>query len=643
MDEKTISKAPESAKNGSSEDQPQGKIQGAKRIALYLKTLPNGPGVYRMLNARGDVLYVGKAKNLKKRVVAYTKPEAQSYRIARMIAETTEMIFISTASETEALLLEANLIKRLKPRYNVLFRDDKSFPNILLRTDHAYPQILKHRGARSSEGVYFGPFAAASAVNSMLNTLQRAFLLRSCSDAVFEGRTRPCLLYQIKRCVGPCVGRIDETGYADLVGQAKDFLTGKSRAIQEALAKDMHEASESMEFERAAQLRDRIRAMSQIHARQGINPTSFANADVFAIHQEAGTSCIQVFFFRAGQNWGNRPYFPRHAKEVGAADVLGAFLGQFYDSRPPPPPLILLNSDIPERRLLKEALSVRAGHNVDIAIPKRGEKHEIVASALHNARAQLARSQAESATQRKLLEGVAESFGLESPPQRIEIYDNSHVQGDHAVGAMVVAGPEGFQKSEYRKFNIKSADLSSGDDYGMMREVLTRRFGRLVRDSSKEDADDKWTKWPDLVLVDGGQGHVAAAHQALAEVGADNVAVVGIAKSIEREAGREHFFRGGNKPFRLESKSPVLYYVQRLRDEAHRFAIGSHRARRSKAISANPLDEITGIGAARKKALLAHFGSAKAVADVTVVELENVNGLSAALAKRIYDFFHAPG
>jgi excinuclease ABC subunit C len=632
MDKKTISQAQEDAADSQS--------SGAERIALYLKTLPNAPGVYRMLNARGDVLYVGKAKNLKKRVTAYTKPKAQSYRIARMISETTEMIFISTASETEALLLEANLIKRLKPRYNVLFRDDKSFPNILLRTDHAYPQILKHRGARSRDGIYFGPFAAATAVNSTLNTLQRAFLLRTCSDTVFEGRTRPCLLYQIKRCSGPCVGRIDQAGYSELVAQAKDFLTGKSRVIQESLAENMHQASESMAFERAAHLRDRIRAMSQIHARQGINPTSFANADVFAVHQEAGTTCIQVFFFRAGQNWGNRPYFPRHAKEVAAEDVLGAFLGQFYDSRPPPP-LILLNIDIPERKLLGEALTVRAGHKVEIAIPKRGEKQEIVASALHNARGQLARSQAESATQRELLEGVAESFGLESPPQRIEIYDNSHVQGANAVGAMVVAGPDGFQKTEYRKFNIKSADLNAGDDYGMMREVLTRRFGRLVRDSGKEDADDKWTKWPDLVLIDGGLGHVAAAHQALIEVGADDVMLVGIAKSIEREAGREHFFRKGKKPFRLEPKSPVLYYVQRLRDEAHRFAIAGHRARRSKAITSNPLDEIGGIGAARKKALLAHFGSAKAVADATLGELETVNGVSAALARNIYDFFHA--
>ncbi len=618
--------------------------KGAERIALYLKTLPDGPGVYRMLNAKGDVLYVGKAKSLKKRVIAYTKPDAQSYRIARMISETVEMLFISTASETEALLLEANLIKRLKPRYNVLFRDDKSFPNILLRTDHPFPQILKHRGARSREGVYFGPFAAASAVNSTLNTLQRAFLLRSCSDAVFEGRTRPCLLYQIKRCSGPCVGRIDDAGYGELVDQAKDFLTGRSRAVQEALAKDMHDASEAMEFERAAQLRDRIRAMSQIHARQGINPTSFSNADVFALHQEGGESCIQVFFFRAGQNWGNRPYFPRHTKDVGAGEVMGAFLGQFYDSRPCPP-LILLSTDIPECKLLSDALGTRAGHRVEIAVPQRGEKQEIVAAALFNARAQLARSQAENATQRQLLDGVADAFGLDAPPRRIEVYDNSHIQGANAVGAMIVAGPEGFEKAEYRKFNIKSAELSPGDDFGMMREVLTRRFGRLVRESNPDEPDananGKWTKWPDLVLIDGGEGQVAAAHQALAEVGADEVVLIGIAKSIERESGMEHFFRAGEAPFRLEPKSPVLFYIQRLRDEAHRFAIGSHRAKRSKAISANPLDEIGGIGAARKKALLAHFGSGRAVADATLAELEIVTGVSAALAKKIYDFFHA--
>ena len=615
-------------------------LKGAERIAYYLKTLPDGPGVYRMINAKGDALYVGKAKSLKKRVASYTKPAGQSYRIQRMISETVEMIFISTASETEALLLEANLIKRLKPRYNVLFRDDKSFPNILLRTDHEFPQVMKHRGAKSHDGIYFGPFAAASAVNMTLNTLQRAFLLRSCSDAVFEGRTRPCLLYQIKRCSAPCTGVIDKEGYLALVGQAKDFLTGKSRAVQEALAGEMHDASEAMNFERAAQLRDRIRAMSQIHARQGINPTSFTNADIFAVHQEGNDACVQVFFFRAGQNWGNRPFFPRHTAEVPPGEVLGAFLSQFYDTRPAPP-LILLSEDIPERELLAEALCIRAGHKIEIAIPQRGEKRDIVAAALTNARTQLARNQAESASQRELLDGVAETFGLEAPPRRIEVYDNSHIQGANAVGAMIVAGPEGFEKAEYRKFNIKSAELSPGDDFGMMREVLTRRFGRLVREST-EGTDDKWTKWPDLVLIDGGPGQVSAAHQALADVGVDDVVLIGVAKSIEREAGREHFYRQGHEPFRLDAKSPVLYYLQRLRDEAHRFAIGSHRKRRAQSIGVNPLDEIGGIGAARKKALMAHFGSARGVSSASLADLEGVAGVSGALAKKIHDFFH-PG
>ena len=442
-----------------SEAPSQAPLKGAARIEAYLKTLPDGPGVYRMLNAKGEVLYVGKASSLKKRVAAYAKPTNHSYRIARMISETAEMIFISTASETEALLLESNLIKRLKPRYNVSYRDDKSFPNILLRSDHPFPQVLKHRGAKSREGIYFGPFASAGSVNMTLNTLQRAFLLRSCSDAVFQGRTRPCLLHQIKRCSAPCTGRIDAEGYAALVDQAKNFLTGKSRMVQEQLAQDMQHASEAMDFETAAQLRDRIRAMSQIHARQGINPTSFTEADVFALHREGGQSCVQVFFFRAGQNWGNKPYFPRHAADLSNGEVLGSFLGQFYDTRVAPS-LILLNEDVPERALLAEALCIRAGHKIEIAIPARGEKREIVDAALQNARAQLARNQAESASQRALLEGVAETFGLDAPPKRIEVYDNSHIQGANAVGAMIVAGPEGFQKGEYRKFNIKSVDLT---------------------------------------------------------------------------------------------------------------------------------------------------------------------------------------
>jgi len=618
----------------------QAALKGAARIEAYLKTLPDGPGVYRMLNAKGEVLYVGKASSLKKRVAAYAKPTNHSYRIARMISETAEMIFISTASETEALLLESNLIKRLKPRYNVSYRDDKSFPNILLRSDHAFPQVLKHRGAKSREGVYFGPFASAGSVNMTLNTLQRAFLLRSCSDAVFQGRTRPCLLHQIKRCSAPCTGRIDAEGYAALVDQAKNFLTGKSRMVQEQLAQDMQQASQAMDFETAAQLRDRIRAMSQIHARQGINPTTFTEADVFALHREGAQSCVQVFFFRAGQNWGNKPYFPRHAADLSNGEVLGSFLGQFYDTRTAPS-LILLNEDIPERALLAEALCIRADHKVEIAIPARGEKREIVDAALQNARAQLARNQAESASQRALLEGVAETFGLDPPPKRIEVYDNSHIQGANAVGAMIVAGPEGFQKAEYRKFNIKSEDLTPGDDIAMMREVLTRRFGRLVRDADAEGTgDEKWNKWPDLVLIDGGAAQLEAAHAALADVGIDDAVIVGVAKSIEREAGREHFYRRGQAPFRLDAKSPVLYYLQRLRDEAHRFAIGGHRKSRAKAIGASPLEEIPGVGAGRKKALLSHFGSARGVAQASLGDLETVEGVSSALARKIYDFFH---
>ena len=636
MDENPPNRRPEEFDRPTAE----APLKGAARIEAYLKTLPDGPGVYRMLNAKAEVLYVGKASSLKKRVAAYAKPAGHTYRIAHMISETAEMIFISTASETEALLLEANLIKRLKPRYNVTYRDDKSFPNILLRTDHPFPQVLKHRGAKSREGIYFGPFASAGAVNMTLNTLQRAFLLRSCSDAVFQGRTRPCLLYQIKRCSAPCTGRIGVEAYAGLVAQAKDFLAGKSRIVQDQLAREMHEASERMEFETAGQLRDRIRAMSHIHARQGINPASFTEADVFALHREGAQSCVQVFFFRAGQNWGNRPFFPRHAAEMPDGELLASFLGQFYDTRPAPS-LILLDQDVPERALIAEALGIRAGRKVEIAVPVRGEKREIVEAALQNARAQLARNQAESATQHALLEGIAETFGLEAPPKRIEVYDNSHIQGTNAVGAMIVAGPEGFQKSEYRKFNIKSAELTPGDDIGMMREVLTRRFGRLVRDSGAEGApDDKWSKWPDLVLIDGGPAQLDAAHAALAEVGADDVTVVGVAKSIEREAGREHFYRQGQPPFRLDAKSPVLYYLQRLRDEAHRFAIGSHRKKRAKAIGASPLEEIAGVGGGRKRALLAHFGSARGVAQASLADLEGVGGVSSALARKIYDFFH---
>ncbi len=612
-------------------------LKGPERIQAYLKTLPDAPGVYRMLDAKGEVLYVGKAKNLKRRVTAYAKTGGHTERIARMIAETAEMIFVTTASEIEALLLESNLIKRLKPRYNVSYRDDKSFPNILLREDHAYPQLLKHRGAKSTKGVYFGPFASAGAVNRTLNTLQRAFLLRSCSDSVFESRTRPCLLFQIKRCSAPCVGRIDEAGYGALVDEAESFLAGKSRAVQDVIVKDMNAASEALDFELAARLRDRLRAMSHIQSTQGINPTTFSEADLFAIHSEGGHSCIQVFFFRAGQNWGNRPYFPRHDKDLSSAEVLESFIGQFYDERTAPS-LILISEDIPNRELLSEALAMRAEHKVEIIAPQRGEKREIADMALQNAREQLGRRMAENSAQRELLDGVQAIFGLETSPRRIEVYDNSHIQGTNALGAMIVAGPDGFEKGEYRKYNIKSTELTPGDDYAMMREVLTRRFARLVK-----EGDDPKTKWPDLALIDGGPGQLAVACQVFADLGVEDVTLASISKGPDRDAGREHFYMPNKDPFRLDPKSPVLYYLQRLRDEAHRFAIGSHRKKRSKAIGANPLDEIAGIGAARKRALLQHFGSARAVAAASVADIESVSGVSPTLAKKIFDFFHPAG
>lgn len=617
-------------------DTQDAPLKGVARIAAYVKTLPDLPGVYRMLDAKGDVLYVGKAKSLKKRVASYAKSGGHTERIARMISETCEMVFVTTASETEALLLESNLIKRLKPRYNVSFRDDKSFPNILLRQDHAYPQLLKHRGAKSAKGIYFGPFANTGAVNRTLNTLQRAFLLRSCSDSVFEARTRPCLLFQIKRCSAPCVGRIDEAAYVELVDEAERFLEGKSRTVQAKLVKEMETASETLDFERAAKLRDRIKAMSHIQSQQGINPSSFAEADLIAAFSQGGETCIQVFFFRAGQNWGNRPYFPRHAAELSAGEVLEAFIGQFYDERPAPK-LILLSEDIPNRGLVAEALALRAGHKVEFAVPERGEKRDLIDMALTNAREQLARRMAENSAQRELLEGVMETFGLDAL-RRIEVYDNSHVQGAHAVGAMIVAGAEGFEKGEYRKFNIKTADLKPGDDYAMMREVLTRRFARLM----KEDEDAK-AKRPDLVLIDGGPGQLAIACQVFADLGVEDVALAAISKGAERDAGYEHFHVPGKPPFRLDQKSPVLYYLQRLRDEAHRFAIGSHRKKRSKAIGANPLDEIAGVGAGRKRALLQHFGSARAVAGASLADIQSVEGVSSTLAKKIYDFFHPGG
>ena len=619
-----------------SQTKTQATETGPKVIARVLKTLPNGPGVYRMIGADGDVLYVGKARSLKKRVQSYARLGGHTNRIARMIAATADLEVITTATETEALLLEANLIKRLKPRFNVILRDDKSFPYILIARDHDAPQILKHRGARKRKGEYFGPFASAGAVNRTINTLQRAFLLRSCSDSYYEARTRPCLLYQIKRCSGPCTGEIGLDDYARLVTDAENFLTGKSEKVKHHLHALMETASERLEFERAASYRDRLAALAQIQAHQGINPRSFSEADVFAAHAQGGQTCIQVFFFRTSQNWGNRAYFPRADKSLSPEEVLDAFIAQFYDDKPIPR-LVLLSHDVPGRKLLEEALTTKADHKVRVSVPQRGEKREIMEQSLANAREALERRLAESASQRKLLEGVAEAFYLDDMPERIEVYDNSHIQGASPVGAMIVSGPEGFEKNSYRKFNIKSADLAPGDDYGMMREVLTRRFSRLLKETASDNTN---AVWPDLVLIDGGAGQLSATHEVLDELGIDTLRVVGIAKGPDRDAGRERFFIRGRDPFMLPSRDPVLYFVQRLRDEAHRFAIGAHRTRRKKSIGASPLDEVPGIGPARKRALLKHFGSAKAVSRAGLADLQAVDGISAHIAQIVYDFFH---
>ncbi|MGI9482289.1 MAG: excinuclease ABC subunit UvrC [Hyphomicrobiales bacterium] len=622
--------------------------RGMDVIAAFVRTLPNKPGVYRMLNEAGDVLYVGKARNLKKRVLNYTRLAGHTSRIARMILQTASMEFITTASEAEALLLEANLIKKLRPRFNVLLRDDKSFPYILIARNHQIAQIRKHRGARSYKGEYFGPFASAGAVNRTINALQKAFLLRSCSDSVYENRTRPCLLYQIKRCAAPCTGEISEDGYNALVDDALDFLSGRSQRVKDTLARQMEKAAEALEFEQAARYRDRISALSHVQSHQGINPQSVTDADVFAIADEGGQSCIQVFFFRSGQNWGNRAYYPRADKSHSSEEILEAFLAQFYDDKPCPK-LIILPKEIAGQALLADALSVKSERKVKILVPQRGEKRTLVEHATSNAREALGRRMAEAASQTKLLNGVAETFDLEAPPRRIEVYDNSHIQGAHAVGAMIVAGPEGFQKSQYRKFNIKSQDISAGDDFAMMKEVLTRRFSRLLKEEGSrdngngkgEDTDhEAMPPWPDLVLIDGGKGQLSAAQDVLADLGIEDLPVAGIAKGPDRNAGREHFYIQGKQPFMLESRDPVLYYIQRLRDEAHRFAIGSHRARRKKAIGANPLDEISGIGPGRKKALLRHFGSARAVSRASVTDLSSVEGISSALAKHIFKYFH---
>ncbi len=610
-------------------------LMGHELIQSYLKTIDGQPGVYRMLNATSEVLYVGKARNLRARVSNYARPSGHSARIARMISETTSMMFLTVRTETEALLLEQNLIKQLKPRYNVLLRDDKSFPNILINTEHPFPQLQKHRGKRTEKGSYFGPFASAGAVNRTVNQLQKVFLLRNCTDAMFDSRTRPCLQYQIKRCAAPCTGKISQSGYAQLVGDAERFLSGKSTAVQANLVAEMGAASEAMEFERAAALRDRIRALTTVQQSQGINPAGVPEADVIALHLENGQACVQVFFIRANQNWGNRDFYPRTGLGADEAEILEAFLGQFYDGKEPAK-LVLLSHPIDNDDLMVELLSDRAGRKVELTVPQRGEKAELIENALRNARESLARKMSESSTQIKLLQGVADAFDLDAPPKRIEVYDNSHIQGAHAVGGMIVAGADGFLKSQYRKFDFKTSVGTNSDDFGMMREMLTRRFERLLR----EDPERKSELWPDLLLIDGGAGQVSAVQGILAELGVDDVPMVGVAKGIDRDQGKEEFYRAGARPFALQRNDPVLYFIQRLRDEAHRWAIGAHRAKRSKAISATPLDEVPGIGAIRKRALLAHFGSAKAVARAGVPDLMAVPGISEGIAETINNFFN---
>jgi len=611
---------------------------GHALIQGYLRTLDGSPGVYRMLNAASEVLYVGKARNLRARVSNYARASGHSGRIARMIRETCSMMFLTTRTETEALLLEQNLIKQLKPRYNVLLRDDKSFPNILIPSDHPFPMLKKHRGKRAEKGLYFGPFASAGAVNRTLNQLQRVFLLRTCTDSTYESRTRPCLLYQIKRCSAPCVGRIDAPAYANLVADAQRFLEGRTTTVQANLAREMSTASDAMEFERAAALRDRIKALTQVQSSQGINPKGVAEADVIALHLEGGQACVQVFFIRANQSWGNRDFYPRTGAGAEEPEIMEAFLAQFYDDKEPPR-LILLSHPVENPDLVQALLSERAGRKVTMGIPQRGEKVELVENAARNARESLARRVAEGATQNKLLAGLAEAFDLDGPPKRIEVYDNSHIQGTNAVGGMIVAGVDGFLKSQYRKFNIKGEAGANSDDFGMMKEVLTRRFERLI----KEDPERKSGAWPDLLLIDGGAGQVSAVAGIMAELGVEDIAMIGVAKGVDRDAGKEEFHRPGIRPFALRMNDPVLYFVQRLRDEAHRWAIGAHRAKRAKAVSATPLDDIPGVGAGRKRALLAHFGSAKAVARAGVPDLMAVSGISETLAQSISDFFASRG
>ena len=609
-------------------------LLGHELIADYLTRLDSSPGVYRMLDVDSRVLYVGKARSLKNRVSSYARSHGHSARISRMIKETSSMMFLTTKTETEALLLEQNLIKQLKPKYNVLLRDDKSFPYIFISTEHDFPRIEKHRGSKDRAGRYYGPFASAGAVNRTLNTLQKVFLLRSCSDKEVAAGDRPCLNYHLKRCSGPCGSKISKEDYAGLVHQADSFLKGKSFNVQESLAAQMAVASDAMEFEKAAGLRDRIRALTQVQTNQGINPRGVNEADIISLHLEGGQACVQVFFIRANQNWGNQDFYPRVGADVAAAEVLEAFIGQFYDTKEIPR-LLLLSHSLEDIELMAAALSERQGHKVDIMVPKRGEKMELVAGATRNARESLGRRMSESATQIKLLKGLADAFDLLEPPRRIEVYDNSHIQGTNAVGGMIVSGPDGLIKSQYRKFNIKGDDLTPGDDFGMMKEVLGRRFKRLL----KEDPERKSDAWPDLLLIDGGVGQVSAVRTIMQHWGVPDIAMIGIAKGVDRNAGKEEFHRTGKPILVLRKNDPVLYFVQRLRDEAHRFAIGTHRAKRAKANMKNPLDDIDGIGPKRKKALLVHFGSGKAVARANLVDLKAVNGVSDSMAETIYKHF----
>ncbi|WP_018044660.1 excinuclease ABC subunit UvrC [Methylobacterium sp. 88A] len=634
---------------------------GTEIIRRFWTTLPSGPGVYRMFDEKGDVLYVGKAKNLKARVGSYARGQAHSNRIARMISQTAAMEFVTTATETEALLLEANLIKQLKPRFNVLMRDDKSFPYILVTADSEAPQIVKHRGARRRKGSYYGPFATVWAVNRTVNALQRAFLLRTCTDSYYENRTRPCLLYQIKRCAGPCTGEIALPEYQALAENAKGFLSGKSNAVKDRMREEMQDASEKLEFERAARFRDRISALSAIQGTQGVNTQGVEEADVFALDEQAGQFCIEVFFFRNFQNWGNRAYFPKADRSMTPDEVLASFISQFYDDKPAPR-IVLVSHAIEDAELMAAALSSRAENRVEVHQPQRGERKALVEYAQRNAKEALARRLADTASQGKLLVALGQSFGLPAAPRRIEVYDNSHIMGTNAVGGMIVAGPSGFAKTHYRTFNIKSEELTPGDDFGMMKEVLQRRFKRLVKENPRtpneaalaaseggvpepvpEPDGETMPAWPDLVLIDGGKGQLEAARTALEQLGVTDVALVGIAKGRDRDAGRETFFVPGKAPFKLPPRDPTLYFVQRLRDEAHRFAIGTHRAKRKREMIKNPLDEIAGIGPTRKRALLHHFGTVKAIQRASLEDLATTPGVNAATARAVYDYFQAGG